>query len=104
MPAFVHNQIGAVDKQESAVRVEGVRQEEDVEDGPRHNRRAGDRLPRFVENRLQIFEHAAADDPKSKEAGLADYQRVCEKLAWTRRPGEQWASHVSNIAPHPLSC
>src|SRR6266567_2372071 len=55
--AFMHDQVGDVDEQESAVSGERVRQERDIKDQPRHQCWAGDWLPRF-ENRLQWFEHA----------------------------------------------
>ena len=82
MAALVNDQIGAVDKQKSAMRVERVRHEQDVKNTPGHNCRSGDRLPGFIENRLEIFEHAAGNDRKLNEAGRADYQRVYENVAW----------------------
>jgi len=67
--ALVDDQICQVDEEHSAVGMQGITKESNIEDEPANQCRTGDWLPglikpyvetQFVENRLQRFDHTLA--------------------------------------------
>lgn len=75
------DQVGAVDKEESAVSGESVGQEREVEDQPSDQRWTGDGLPwcgktRCFDDRLDPFEHACLRRFYGEDLQIADYERA----------------------------
>ena len=51
--ALMDDEVGAINEEEFAMRVESVEEKCHIKNQPRRQRRMGDGLPRYVENRLQ---------------------------------------------------
>jgi hypothetical protein len=86
--AFVNDQIGAVDEQEPASSGGCIGQKTAIEQEPRNERGTRDRLPRLVENRLQVFEHSSSLD-STRHLEAWDITNVRGLDAPTARPGRR---------------